>query len=235
MPTKRIAACVLIMVVASGCASTKVTNRKILVNERLPRPSRILVYDFIAAPADMPADSALAGQIQQPSTPQTPEQIQAGRQLGKQIAQELAAQISEMGLPALAVPIMTPPRVGDVVIKGYLLSVDEGSATKRMLIGFGSGGSELKTAVEGYQMTPQGLRKLGSGTVDSGGSKGPGAAVPAAVTIATANPIGLIVSGGMKIYGEASGSAKLEGRAKATAAEIAKVLKTRFEEQGWIE
>ncbi len=83
-------------------------------------------------------------------------------------------------------------------------------------------------------MTAQGLRKLGSGTVDSGGNKTPGAAAPAAVAIATGNPIGLIVSGGMKIYGEASGSSQLEGRAKATAKEIADVLKTRFEEQGWI-
>jgi len=98
----------------------------------------------------------------------------------------------------------------------------------------GTGGSELKTVVEGYQMTARGLRKLGSGTVDSGGSKGPGAAAPAAVAIATGNPIGLIVSGGMKIYGEASGSSKLEGRAKATAKEIADVLKTRFEQEGWI-
>ena len=47
--------------------------------------------------------------------------------------------------------------------------------------------------------------------------------------------IGLIVSGGMKIYGEASGSSKLEGRAKATAKEIAKQLESRFRDEGWIE
>ncbi len=52
--------------------------------------------------------------------------------------------------------------------------------------------------------------------------------------IATHNPVGLIVSGGMKIYGEASGSSKIEGRAKQVAKEIANRLKTRFEEQGWI-
>jgi len=44
----------------------------------------------------------------------------------------------------------------------------------------------------------------------------------------------LIASGTMKIYGEASGSATVEGRAKATAKEIADRLKQRFEEQGWI-
>jgi len=38
----------------------------------------------------------------------------------------------------------------------------------------------------------------------------------------------------MKVYGEASGSATIEGRAKATAKEIADALKQRFQEAGWI-
>jgi hypothetical protein len=39
----------------------------------------------------------------------------------------------------------------------------------------------------------------------------------------------------MKVYGEASGSSKVEGRAKSTAKEIADQLKLRFEQQGWIQ
>ncbi len=225
--------CLFVLVIVAGCASTQVSNRQILVNQRLPRPDRILVYDFIADPADMPADSALAGQFI-PDSPRTAEQMQAGHQLGAQIADELVAQIREMGLPAVHGLSGTPPRVGDILIRGYLVSIDEGSTAKRMLIGFGAGGSKLETVVEGYQMTARGLRKLGSGTVESGGSEGPGTAAPAAVTTATGNPVAVIVTGGMKIYGEASGSSQLEGRAKATAKEIADVLKTRFEQQGWI-
>ena len=62
----------------------------------------------------------------------------------------------------------------------------------------------------------------------------PGAAVGAATFLATANPAGLIVSTGMRVYGEASGKSKIEGRAEKTAKEIADVLKSRFKEQGWI-
>ena len=61
-----------------------------------------------------------------------------------------------------------------------------------------------------------------------------GMTVPAAVVIATGNPIGLIVVGGMKIYREASGRNKLEGRAKATADAIAEQLRIRFQDRGWI-
>ena len=231
----RFVLCLFALVVAAGCASTKVTNRQQLVNERIPRPDRILVYDFVATPTDVPADSSLTGQYSADATSQTAEQIATGRQLGAQIAAQLVEQIRGMGLPAERTPIGTRPRINDIVIRGYLLSVDEGSATKRVAIGFGAGGSELKTAVEGYQMTAQGLRKLGSATVDAGGSKTPGAALGVVGLLATANPAGLIISSGVKVYGEASGSSKVEGRAKATAKEIADVLKKRFEQQGWIQ
>lgn len=218
-----------------GCASTKITDHQVLVNEKLPRPDRILVYDFVATPADVPADSTIAGQYAEPPTPQTAEQIDAGRKAGAEIASQLVEQILEMGMPVEQASLQTTPQVNDIVIRGYLLSIDEGSARKRVGIGLGSGASELKVAVEGYQMTAQGLRKIGSGTVDSGGSKTPGAGVGLGALLVTGNPVGLIVSGGMKVYGEASGRSKIEGRAKQTAKEIADQLRLRFEQEGWIE
>jgi hypothetical protein len=59
--------------------------------------------------------------------------------------------------------------------------------------------------------------------------------VPAAVAIASGNPIGLIVVGGLKVYGEASGRNTLQGRAKATADAISDQLKIRFQDRGWIQ
>ena len=219
---------------ASGCASTKVTRQEPLVGGYLPRPSQILVVDFAATAADVPADSALAKEFAVADVPQTPEQIQAGRELGAELAETLAVKIRDMGLPALRARPGSKARVNDLVIRGFLVSVEEGSTAKRVGIGFGKGASELRTAVEAFQMTAQGLRKLGSGSLESGGSKTPGAALGAATFIATANPAGLIVSSGMKVYGEMSGSSKIEGRAKQSADEIADVLKKRFKEQGWI-
>jgi len=227
-----IISCLFAMVVA-GCASTQV-EREQLVTGKLPRPDHIWVYDFAATAADVPAESVLAGQYSEPATPQTAEELATGRQLGAQIAAELVEEIRGMGLPAERGSTGTKPQINDLVIRGYLLSVNEGSEAKRVAIGFGSGASHLTTAVEGFQMTAQGLRKLGSGTVKAGGAKGPGAALGVVGLVATANPAGLIISSGMKVYGEYSGSAKVEGRAKQTAKEIADVLKQRFQEQGWI-
>jgi hypothetical protein len=218
----------------AGCASTKVTNRERLVYERLARPNQILVYNFAASPADVPADSALTSQSSAPAAPPTDEETALGRELGSTIAAQLVADIQEMGLPAVQVSAPTTPQVNDIVIRGYLVSIEQGSTAKRMTIGFGAGGSEMEAAVEGYQMTANGLRKLGSGMTGSEGSKGPGAAVGGAAWLITGSPVGLIVGGGLKVYGEASGNSKVEGRAKATAKEIAEQLKKRFEEEGWI-
>jgi hypothetical protein len=224
----------LALVVAVGCASTDTANRQILVDEKAPRPNHIWVYDFAATPAEVPADSALAGQHVEHPTPQTPEQIATGRQVGAEITTQLVAEIRDMGLPAARGSSETKPQINDLVIRGYLLSIEEGDATKRVAVGFGSGESELTVAAEGFQMTAQGLRKLGSGTVHSGGSKTPGSALGVAGLIATHNPAGLIIGGGMKAYGEYSGSSKIEGRAKAVAKEIADKIRPRFEQQGWI-
>ena len=226
--------CLFALLVIAGCASTKITNREPVVTGQLPRPAQIWVYDFAATAADLPADSSLAGLYSIGDTGQTAEHIDTGRKLGAQIAAELVEQIRGMGMPAEHAMTGTTPQINDLVFRGYLISFEEGSAAKRVGIGFGSGASELKVAAEGFQMTAQGLRKLGSGSSDAGGGKSPGAAVGAAAFIATANPAGLIVSGGMKLYGEKSGSSKIEGRAKATAKEIADILKKRFQDQGWI-
>jgi hypothetical protein len=226
----------LLTLVTAGCASSQITAREELVTGKLPRPGEIWVYDFAATDADVPAESALAGHPSEHPTPQTAEEIAEGRKLGAEIASELAGQIRNMGLPAAhVVSTGTTPLINDLVIRGYLLSIHKGSAVERVGIGFGAGASELKTAVEGFQMTAHGLRKLGGGDIDASGSKTPGGAVGLAVLVATSNPVGLIVSSGMKVYGEASGKAKVEGRAEQTAKEIADVLKQRFQEQGWIE
>ena len=55
----------LLFVVAmlAGCASTKVTQATPIVSPELPRPHQIWIYDFIADPAQIPADSALRDEL----------------------------------------------------------------------------------------------------------------------------------------------------------------------------
>ena len=232
----RIALCMLALVMAVGCASTNVTERhsQMGVGEKIAKPDRIYVYPFATSHADLPSWSSSADRFDQPSKPPTPEELEEGRKLGVLMAKELVTKIQEMGLVALEGSQQSLPQPNDLMIIGYLGAVEEGSTLKRLTLGFGSGAAELTTAVEGYQMTNKGPRLLGSGKLDSASGKTPGLVVPLAVLAATANPIGLVVMGGVKVAGEVSGRSKVEGSAKRTADEIAKQLEIKFKEQGWI-
>ena len=220
--------------VLAGCASTNVTQQTPMVMPGLARPNQIWVYDFIADPARIPPDASIRSDLSAPTTPPTAEELETGRKLGALIAKDLVADIQAMGLSAVQAGPGAVPQVGEGVIRGYLVSLEGGGAVKRFVIGFGAGTSEMDTVVEGFVMTPQGLQALGSGTLSSSGNKTPGIVAPAAVAIATGNPIGLIVVGAAKVYGEVSGKSTLEGRAKATADAIAEQLKIRFQDRGWI-
>ena len=73
--------CLFALLVFAGCASTKVTGR-----EQLPQPAPIWVYEFAATPADLPADSALAGKHSEDAWFETAGRIATGRKLGASIA-----------------------------------------------------------------------------------------------------------------------------------------------------
>jgi hypothetical protein len=223
----------LALIALVGCASTKVTERQDYQHGQLPRPDRILVYDFATTYADLPSWSEPARRYGATMTTTSDEVLEKGRELGAKVANNLIEEIREMGLPATSGEGQTL-RPGDIMIVGYFESIDEGSAAKRVVLGFGSGGADLKTQVEGYQMTEQGPRELGSRDVDSGAGKSPGVVVPLAVTLATHNPIGLIASTALHVGGEASGKTTIDGSAQRTAKEIGSELKMIFQQNGWI-
>jgi hypothetical protein len=231
---RRFLACLLLALALCACAKTQIADRTRVATGPIPRPGCIWVYPFAATPADLPRDSSLPSQYSQDPTIQTPEHVAMGKKLGQHLAVSLAKDLNEMGMKAQVAGSAASPAVNDLVIRGYLLSLDEGSAGERFGIGLGAGASELRVAAEGFQMTASGLRKLAYGSTKSASAKTPGAGVGAAAFLITASPIGLIASTGMKAYGEMSGSATLEGRAEKTAKEISESLKARFKEQGWI-
>ena len=228
--------CMLALAALAGCASSEITQRQSYsAQEWLPRPGRIIVYDIQGTAADISATAAITGYYSRRQSPQTAQEVQVGRQLGAQVADTLVREILNMGMPAQRAGHGPLPQLGDVLITGQFISIDEGDRTKRVIIGFGKGSGELKTHIEGYLVTERGHRLLGTRQVGAAGGKKPGLLVPGIVTAATANPAGLIVSSVMSIKGEKKkGSETIEGAAKRTAKEIAKELKIIFRRQGWI-
>ena len=228
----RVVPLLLLLALAAGCAQTTVSEQQGYQGPQLARPDRIIVYDFAASAQDLPPGYDMA--VAAPNLPQSQSERSQGQKLGAEIAKELVSQLQAAGLPAVQATTQNPPRVGDITIVGYFVSVDSGSIAKRFAIGFGSGAASLQTVVEAYLMSREGLRRLGSGELNSEGPKGPGEALPLAITLASSNPIGLIVSSAAHVEGEVSGRTTVEGSAKRTAKEIGDKLIAAARRQGWI-
>ena len=115
--------------------------------------------------------------IAQRTTPQTPEEIELGRQLGALVAAHLIKELNDNGIPAISAGAGPVPVPGDAIVRGEFVSIDEGSRIKRVVIGFGAGSAELKTLAEAYVVTPTGLVSLGSAEVEAEGGRMPGMVV----------------------------------------------------------
>jgi hypothetical protein len=225
----------LVSLLSAGCSTVKVSDRDEYQGPEIPRPARILVYDFAVTPADLPAWSDARSRFPSTGATASADEIAAGRKLGAETAKELVEKIDKMGMVAVRAQGQPAPELNDLALVGYFTSIDKGSAAERVLVGFGKGSAQVNAHVEGYRMTSNGMQRLGGGTVDSGGSgKSPGLIVPALVTVATDNPVGLVVGGAVKAEGEISGRTTDEGSAERIADEVAKILKTKFQAQGWI-
>jgi hypothetical protein len=94
-----------------------------MVSPGLARPKQSWVYDFIADPAKIPADSSISADLSAPSTPPTAGELETGRELGALIAKDPVAHIQAIGLSAVQAGLGSAPQVGDGIIRGYLVSV----------------------------------------------------------------------------------------------------------------
>ena len=217
-----------------GCATSEIQHREsYAAHERLPRPGRIIVYKIKATETEVPATSALTGHYGPSTTPLTPEEIAIGRQLGQQVADRLVRNILDLGMPAQQAGNGPPAQIGDLVLTGQFITIDEGDRTKRVTVGFGKGSAELTTHIEGYLVTDDGLRLLGRRQLGAEGGRKPGMVLPVGASILTRSPVGLIVGSAVNVDKEMD-SETLEGAAQRTADEIAEELEHIFRAQGWI-
>ncbi len=211
-------------VLMAGCARSQVTERRsFAVFEQLPQPGRVIVYDFAATPQGVAPSSAISGRFQLVQRPQSPQEIRLGQELGQRVAAALVKNILAMGLPAERAHTGQPPNIGNLVITGEFVTIEEGHRGKRMIIGFGAGKGKLKTIVEKYQITAAGPRLLKSLKIKAAGGKGPGVAAPLIIVgLIAGRPLqALAISGGINIIQEL-GPEKIQGAADRTAKAIAK-------------
>jgi hypothetical protein len=214
-----------------GCASSKVTGINRVAPDYVPRPDRVLVYDVAASAADVPEDSSLQPYATARVEKQTSEELELGRALGAQVAQELVERLKDLGLPATRTSGSSAfERVNDLVIRGGFVEVDEGNMALRVLIGFGAGASDLRTHFDVYQVTETGRMPLGSAGIEAAGGHMPGVLL----SMGVGGVVKGLAVGGTLAAGREFTSESIEGAAERTAKEFIKEVKPGLEKRGWI-
>jgi hypothetical protein len=233
-PIATLVGCLIIAITVTSCAKTEVSGPKATAAAEVHmRPDRVLVFDFSSNSADLPPDSALAQLQQERTMPQSDDEIALGRRLGDLTATYLIDELKKNGIPAINGSTGPMPRVGDGVIRGEFVTIDEGSRAKRMLIGFGAGSANLQTLVEAFEMTPTGLMPLGSARIDTAGGRMPGILVPVGVGAAAATMATSAAVGGASNILQEAGPESIRAAAKRTAEEIAKIVAAEWKRRGW--
>jgi hypothetical protein len=228
----------LVLAVAAGCAPTNVQQENMAVAQ-LNRPSLILVYDFAVSPDEVKLDKGLSADIMQKyeehkGMTRTAEEIKVGHRVADALAEELVKKIRSYGLWAERGFGYPQAKEKDLIVKGQLLSINEGNRTERVAIGLGAGRTSVQANVQVYEITPEGKKEVDTlrGTAKSGDKPGMGEMMGAGA-IAGHLLASTLVSGTLSGATEMT-SATVEADAKRLADKVAADLGNFFVDQGWI-
>jgi len=231
----RVVCCLCLLLLASCATTPSPQFERSDTRHAVERPERILVYDFAGTRGDLPPDSPVTGYFEQNETPQTADDVEVGRQLGRQVAQQVVERLRAAGIDAYPVGYGPVPKVGDVVLRGEFVSMRPGSRTMRVLIGFGAGRGELSALVEAFQITATGPRSLATADSSTQGGRLPGILLPLGVASAAGSiATSAAVSGASNVMQE-RGPEGIRAAGQRTAAGIADAVIDIYRRNGWLE
>jgi Domain of unknown function (DUF4410) len=239
----------------AGCKSDKSTNlptssenpvQKLVVGgadvqtiaryegpEPLSKPGGIVIKDFIVPADAVTIDNSVAERIHKRheflldvvkgSHPETPEEV-VQASFGDAVVEELAkTSFSTQRKAEVGADLPT----NTLVIQGQFTTIDEGNRSKRIMIGFGRGASDVQAEVVVLLTTKGQPIVLSQFVVNSASGMKPGAAA------------GMGVNGAAAATSVAAGSAgqsgaTVEGDASRMAREVARQVEQVMADQKWI-
>jgi len=226
-------AAMALMIAGGARVSTEYVENSI---DRLPTPELILVYDYQVSPNQVLLDSAISSRVERAvkGTPEAEDQLKVEQEVSRALTATLVDEIRKLGIRAEPATMASPVAGPTLSIEGQIVSIDEGNKAKRLVIGFGSGESEVRTLTQVYEVTSEDGHHLVEDfytTVKS--SKKPGfgpfagmgaAAGVAASRVAAAAGVGAVGARSQTVEADVQHGAK----------QIAKELAKLFVQQGWI-
>ena len=212
------------VVVCVGCAGARVKNVQADDARAMPRPARVVVYDFTTGTPDVQVASPPGPGGERSSSLTHEQPALLAEAMADSVATTLVQAIQSLDLPAERVANAGHPEVNDLVIEGDFVRVDPGSRVLRFVVGFGVGASELRTQVRVFQVTAGGWKPVKQFETVATSSRLPGAAVSPAL-------------GGSAVLSSVLGAGELRttinADARRTAEQVAGKVSELKAAQGW--
>jgi len=229
---------------AVGCGRTSIDSSRILIDSKLPRPHIVLVQDYDVGIETVKLDSSLGSKLVHAGSSGDGEtdRQKLGLRAAKSLAEQLASDINALGLSAERSSGTLPQSgVPYLVIRGALLSVDEGNRLRRFVIGLGAGSSQVEAQTRVFMLQNGQEKLIEEFSVSSKSSRAPGAAETLGVGAAAGNLATAAIATGAQNVATGVGSklkntigASVTADAARGAQAIAKELAKLFHTQGWI-
>lgn len=227
--------CGLLASVALVACSTRstTTGNYATAGTHLPRPTVVVVQDFTADASLVRLDTGIGGRLRRAmnGTDGDTKQAEDAEDVRRDITATLAKQVTAMGLPVESNPATAVPEPY-VVIRGLVKAVNEGNQTRRNVVGFGAGQSEVAATAEVLYLAP-GAAPVVLQTYDASSNSGrtPGMAVGAAS--AAAGQVGAAAAnGGMHVAN--GGRAGVGSEAQRLAEHLSVNIGKLFAQEQWI-
>jgi hypothetical protein len=216
----------------AACGQTGIRNAAQTNEKNLPKPARILVYDFAVSEREVFEYQGVMRQQPTVKDPKERERLIA-QEVKDALAEEVADGLRKLGFTVERVSRGTAATGNDLLIDGQFVTVDEGNPLRRLVIGFGTGTSTVESRAQVYQGGNP--RKVLEFTTYSDSGKLPGAA-PALAAGAVVQ--GGVTAGAVVANAAASGVKTYKSEVARMAAEsgdqVVRYLSEFFAQQGWI-
>ena len=206
--------------------------------EALSKPAKVLVYDFTVPSSVISVDESPATRLHrrrrvEGADANSPEAV--AQEVRASFSKALLHELQQASVPAETAPgADSPVPPNTLLVKGEFTTINEGNKTKRVLIGFGKGASDVQAHVTVSLATEQQPVVLLEFNVRSQSGKKPGAAATIGAGAATMGT----ASAGSAAAGVAAGgvmdrAATVEADASRMAKGVAKQIAELMTSQQW--
>jgi hypothetical protein len=221
------------LLLAFGCGPKVLTEYK--SDERLPRPNDVVVQHFSVDPGDVQLDRSVLARLLEMGDQREGRagEVAVGREVAKAFTPALVKELRGLGMPARAADGV-PRTIGQLLISGQFISIDQGDETERVVIGLGIGGSKVRADVQVWDVNIKGPIRVLEFETEAKSMFMPGMLETMGAGAVAGRAA---VSLGVGIVSETAGqewSDSVEAEAKRSAKAVAKKLAEFFLQEGWV-